>query len=71
MGLPSQIVPMSFALHEKLADKYNGAVEWGYRRVSTVSVEGNLMKTGPAPWVEKWLAEPHTLIGEGPRRGLA
>ncbi|KAG5368557.1 putative oxidoreductase TDA3 [Yarrowia sp. C11] len=48
-AFPSQIVPMSFALHEKLADKYNGTVEWGYRRVSTVSVEGNLMKTGPAP----------------------
>ncbi|KAI3406782.1 hypothetical protein KGF56_000387 [Candida oxycetoniae] len=41
-AFPEQIVPLSFNLHQKLADEYNGSEEWGYRRLSTVSLEGDI-----------------------------
>ncbi|CAH6720290.1 putative oxidoreductase Tda3p [[Candida] jaroonii] len=41
-AFPSQIVPLSFNLHQELADKYDGAKEWGYRRLTTVSLEGDI-----------------------------
>ncbi|KAK9493647.1 FAD dependent oxidoreductase [Lipomyces doorenjongii] len=44
-AFPSQLVPLSFKLHEELAEQYNGADEWAYRRLQTVSLEGNLSKT--------------------------
>ncbi|KAK9470556.1 FAD dependent oxidoreductase [Dipodascopsis tothii] len=45
-AFPSEIVPLSFGLHEQLAAEYGGDREWGYRRLQTVSLEGNLCKTG-------------------------
>ncbi|KAK6460521.1 oxidoreductase [Scheffersomyces coipomensis] len=41
-AFPAQIVPLSFDLHQKLSDEYNGVDEWGYRRLTTVSLEGDL-----------------------------
>lgn len=41
-AFPQQIVPLSFKLHQELADKYNGQEEWGYRRLTTISVEGDI-----------------------------
>ncbi len=46
-AFPQQIVPLSFQLHQELADEYNGGDEWGYRRLTTVSVEGNIQKIIP------------------------
>lgn len=36
---PSQIVPLSFALHEQLAAEHGGDERWGYRRVSCGNLE--------------------------------
>lgn len=41
-AFPQQIVPLSFQLHQELAEEYNGATEWGYRGLKTLSVEGNI-----------------------------
>lgn len=41
-AFPSQIVPLSFNLHQELSDLYNGEKEWGYRRLTTVSLEGDI-----------------------------
>ncbi len=41
-AFPQQLVPMSFQLHQDLADEYNGEKEWGYRRLTTVSIEANI-----------------------------
>lgn len=41
-AFPQQIVPLSFELHQKLANEYDGEAEWGYRRLTTVSLEGDI-----------------------------
>ncbi|VEU22609.1 DEKNAAC103328 [Brettanomyces naardenensis] len=41
-AFPQQIVPLSFKLHQELAEEYNGEKEWGYRRLTTISVEGDI-----------------------------
>ena len=41
-AFPQQIVPLSFQLHQDLATEFNVEVEWGYRRLTTVSVEGDI-----------------------------
>jgi len=41
-AFPQQIVPLSFKLHEELAKEFNGEDKWGYRRLTTVSLEGNI-----------------------------
>lgn len=41
-AFPQQIVPLSFRLHQELAEQYNGSTEWGYRGLKTLSVEGNI-----------------------------
>lgn len=41
-AFPQQIVPLSFQLHQDLSNEYNGEKEWGYRRLTTVSVEGDI-----------------------------
>lgn len=43
-AFPQQIVPLSFHLHQELSDLYNGSEEWGYRRLTTVSLEGDITK---------------------------
>ncbi|KAI5951286.1 hypothetical protein KGF54_004360 [Candida jiufengensis] len=43
-AFPEQIVSLSFNLHQKLANEYNGEEEWGYRRLTTVSLEGDISK---------------------------
>lgn len=45
-AFPQQIVPLSFALHQELSDKYDGEKEWGYRRLTTVSLEGDISHLG-------------------------
>ncbi|ODV66522.1 FAD dependent oxidoreductase [Hyphopichia burtonii NRRL Y-1933] len=44
-AFPQQIVPLSFELHQQLSDLYNGEEEWGYRRLTTVSLEGDIKET--------------------------
>ncbi|KAG7663637.1 uncharacterized protein J8A68_002886 [[Candida] subhashii] len=41
-AFPEQIVSLSFDLHQQLSNQYNGAEEWGYRRLTTVSLEGDI-----------------------------
>lgn len=41
-AFPQQIVPLSFKLHEELAEEYNGSTEWGYRGLKTLCIEGNI-----------------------------
>lgn len=41
-AFPQQIVPLSFELHQQLAEEYNGAAEWGYRGLKTLCIEGNI-----------------------------
>lgn len=41
-AFPQQIVPLSFQLHQDLANEFNGENEWGYRRLTTISVEGDI-----------------------------
>ncbi|KAG7196205.1 uncharacterized protein KQ657_000218 [Scheffersomyces spartinae] len=41
-AFPQQLVPLSFELHQELSDLYNGTQEWGYRRLTTVQLEGDL-----------------------------
>ncbi|ODV85313.1 hypothetical protein CANARDRAFT_199076 [[Candida] arabinofermentans NRRL YB-2248] len=41
-AFPQQIVPLSFQLHQELANEFNGEDEWGYRRLTTISVEGDI-----------------------------
>lgn len=39
-AFPKQIAPLSFRLHEDLANRFGGEEKWGYRKVMTLSVEG-------------------------------
>lgn len=41
-AFPQQIVPLSFELHQQLAKEYDGEKNWGYRRLTTISVEGDI-----------------------------
>lgn len=41
-AFPQQLVPLSFELHQQLADMYDGESEWDYRRLTTVSLEGDM-----------------------------
>ncbi|KAL3236966.1 Tda3p RNJ42_01253 [Nakaseomyces bracarensis] len=41
-AFPQQIVPLSFQLHQELSDMYDGAKNWDYRRLTTVSLEADL-----------------------------
>ena len=41
-AFPQQIVPLSFQLHQDLSNEFNGESEWGYRRLTTISVEGDI-----------------------------
>lgn len=43
-AFPKPIVPLSFRLHQELSDMYDGEKEWGYRRLTTVSLEGDVSK---------------------------
>ncbi|KAG7817851.1 hypothetical protein KL928_003750 [Ogataea angusta] len=44
-AFPQQIVPLSFQLHQDLATEFDGEKEWGYRRLTTVSVEGDITES--------------------------
>lgn len=41
-AFPQQLVPLSFQLHQELSDLYDGENNWDYRRLTTVSIEGDL-----------------------------
>lgn len=41
-AFPQQLVPLSFQLHQELSDLYDGESEWDYRRLTTVSLEGDM-----------------------------
>lgn len=43
-AFPQQIVPLSFQLHSELAEEYDGDNQWDYRRLTTVSLEGDIEK---------------------------
>lgn len=57
-AFPQQIVPLSFQLHQELATQYNGEEEWGYRRLTTVSVEGDISDQRLAGLAAKNSAKP-------------
>lgn len=40
-AFPQNLGPLSYKLHAKLAQEYDGENKWGYRKVSTVSLEGS------------------------------
>lgn len=40
-AFPHQIVPLSYDLHAKLAEQYNGADAWGFRYLNVVSIAGS------------------------------
>lgn len=61
-AFPQQLVPLSFRLHQELSDQYNGAEEWGYRRLTTVSLEGNLQD---APDDESDSSSENVNVGPG------
>ncbi|GMM34254.1 Tda3 protein [Saccharomycopsis crataegensis] len=44
-AFPQQIVPLSFQLHSELAEEYSGEDLWDYRRLTTVSLEGDIQKS--------------------------
>lgn len=48
-AFPQQLVPLSFNLHQELSNKYNGEQEWNYRRLTTVSLEGDLVDSDLIP----------------------
>lgn len=41
-AFPQQIVPLSFKLHQDLANEFGGGEIWGYRRLTTLSIEGDI-----------------------------
>lgn len=41
-AFPQQIVPLSFKLHQDLANEFDGGERWGYRRLTTLSIEGDI-----------------------------
>ncbi|AAS53747.1 AFR376Wp [Eremothecium gossypii ATCC 10895] len=43
-AFPQQIVPLSFQLHQELADECDGATNWDYRRLTTVSLEADVQE---------------------------
>lgn len=43
-AFPQPLVPLSFQLHQELSDEYDGENEWDYRRLTTVSVEGDISR---------------------------
>ncbi|ODV95758.1 hypothetical protein PACTADRAFT_66608 [Pachysolen tannophilus NRRL Y-2460] len=47
-AFPQQIVPLSFKLHNDLSDEFGGEKEWGYRRLTTISLEGDISSTNTA-----------------------
>ncbi|KAI0462412.1 hypothetical protein LJB42_003904 [Komagataella kurtzmanii] len=45
-AFPQQIVPLSFQLHSDLSEEFGGEDEWGYRRLTTLSVQGDISGQG-------------------------
>lgn len=43
---------MYFALHDEIAEEYNGHSEWDYRRLTTVFLEGDLSLLGSDDFTE-------------------
>ena len=41
-AFPLQLVPLSFELHQQLSNFYDGENEWDYRRLTTLSIEGDI-----------------------------
>ncbi|KAB8290558.1 hypothetical protein EYC80_010983 [Monilinia laxa] len=70
---PSCLAPLSFKLHAELAEKYNGILEWGYRRVHCADityrtqnkplVSKSIDITKIPDWVDKAGIEEFTEIG--------
>ena len=52
-AFPEEIVPLSFQLHQDLSDEYNGEVNWGYRRLNTLSLEADLAYADNGQLLEK------------------
>ncbi|GEQ67885.1 hypothetical protein JCM33374_g1551 [Metschnikowia sp. JCM 33374] len=74
-AFPSQLVPLSFGLHQELANLYDGENEWDYRRLTTVSVEGDIssvpdeaVESGDAPKTQSIDGEEKDPKKSSPRR---
>lgn len=48
-AFPQSLGSLSFRLHEQLAKEFGGAEKWGYRKMSTVSIEGTDHDNGFPP----------------------
>lgn len=70
-AFPSNIVPLSFRLHDELAKEHDGAARWGYRRCYASQVECRARMPG-APGVKDTAVETGPDAGntEGVTRGL-
>lgn len=44
-AFPQQLVPLSFQLHKELSEKYDGDTQWDYRKLTTISLEGDILKS--------------------------
>lgn len=69
-AFPEQLVPLSFKLHQELADEHNGYENWGYRRVSTLQISGGDKVTKPCKdlpkdldWVKRELIKDYEPLG--------
>lgn len=67
-AFPSNIVPLSFRLHDELAQEHNGAERWGYRRcyASQVECEARL----PGGLLANKDAAQDAIAGEDVTKGL-
>ncbi|EEB09177.2 cytoplasm protein [Schizosaccharomyces japonicus yFS275] len=68
-GKPTEsLSTLSYRLHEKLAEEYNGAKKWDYRKVKTLSM--SLMPAGNSqklpedmPWFDTQCVEKYSTLG--------
>lgn len=69
-AFPSNIVPLSFRLHDELAKEHDGAARWGYRRCYASQVECKARMPGALGGKGSAVAGPDTGETEGVTRGL-
>ncbi|KAJ0109486.1 FAD dependent oxidoreductase [Diaporthe amygdali] len=69
-AFPSNIVPLSFRLHDELAKEHDGAARWGYRRCYASQVECRARMPAGIGGKASIDAEHDTAKTEGVTRGL-
>lgn len=69
-AFPSNIVPLSFKLHDELAKEHDGAARWGYRRCYASQVECKARMPGGLGGKDSVEIGPDAQNTEGVTRGL-